>query len=96
MRQNIVKVPRAGTILRAVPVFWDKTLGKPPVHDSLNILHSVSNVNKAQTRNAYIKICFTACSTAGSACTLNGWKCYQANIFLSVDFMHQEKKRIQL
>lgn len=67
MRQNIGKVCRARTILRAGLVFWDTTLEKPPVCNSLNTLHKVSNVNKAQRRNVYIKICFTACSIAGSA-----------------------------
>jgi len=75
MNQNFGQVPRAGTVLRALRVFWDATLEKPPPCDSLNTLHRVtyvSNVNKAQTRNVYVKICFTACSTAGSACTLAG------------------------
>lgn len=90
--QNIGKEPRAGTILRAVPVFWDTTLEKPPVRDSLNALHTVSNVNKAQTRNVYIKI-FHSLQYC-RFCLHTGWKCYQANIFSSVDFMHQEEERI--
>lgn len=92
MSQNIGKEPRVGTILKAVSVFWDTTLEKPPVRDSLNALHTVSNVNKAQTRNGYIKI-FHSLQYC-RFCLHTGWKCYQANIFSSVDFMHQEEERI--
>lgn len=91
--QNIGKVPGAGIILRTVPTFWDTTLEKPPVSDSLNTLHSVINVNKAQMKNLYIKNLFHGLQYCG-LCLHAGWKCYQANIFLSVDFMHQEKMRI--
>lgn len=61
--------------------------------DSLNTLHSVINVNKAQMRNLYIKNLFHGLQYC-RFCLHTGWKCYQANIFLSVDFMHQEKMRI--
>lgn len=77
----------------AVPAFWDTTLEKPPVSDSLNTLHSVCNVSKAQMRNLYIKNLFRGLQYC-RFCLHTGWKCYQANIFLSVDFMHHEKTRI--